>query len=143
MTRSFALALGLFVVIIVAPRAQTLQVRERDPEWNAPAVASAKANPLADRPEAAAGGKKVFIQRCSTCHGEDGRGSDRAPDVTVDDVQDQTDGALFWKISGGNTRGGMPAFSFLPEAQRWQLVMHLRALGRDCISSVRAERNPG
>jgi len=38
---------------------------------------------------------------------------------------------LFWKISTGNTRGGMPSFSFLPDTQRWQLVMHLRALGRE------------
>jgi hypothetical protein len=43
-------------------------------------------------------------------------------------VQVQTDGALFWKISTGNTRKGMPAFSFLPEAQRWQLVLRLRTL---------------
>lgn len=35
------------------------------------------------------------------------------------------------KITSGNTHGGMPSFSFLPKAQRWQLVMHLRALGRD------------
>ena len=42
------------------------------------------------------------------------------------DVQVQTDGALFWKISSGNTRAGMPTFSFLPEPQRWQLVLYLR-----------------
>jgi ribosomal protein S6E (S10) len=42
-------------------------------------------------------------------------------------VQQQSDGALFWKISGGNSRQGMPAFSFLPEPQRWQLVLHIRA----------------
>jgi hypothetical protein len=42
------------------------------------------------------------------------------------DVQAQSDGALFWKISSGNTHSGMPAFSFLPEPQRWQLVLRLR-----------------
>ncbi|HYU78073.1 MAG TPA: hypothetical protein VEK56_03750 [Vicinamibacterales bacterium] len=37
-------------------------------------------------------------------------------------MQAQGDGALFWKISSGNTRAGMPSFGFLPEAQRWQVV---------------------
>jgi hypothetical protein len=32
-------------------------------------------------------------------------------------VRSQSDDALFWKISGGDTREGMPTFSFLPEAQ--------------------------
>ena len=44
------------------------------------------------------------------------------------DVQAQTDGALFWKIASGNTRRGMPTFSYLPEPQRWQLVLALRGL---------------
>ena len=41
-------------------------------------------------------------------------------------VQAQTDGALFWKLGSGNARAGMPTFSFLPEPQRWQLVLHMR-----------------
>lgn len=43
------------------------------------------------------------------------------------------DGALFWKISSGNAHEGMPAFSFLPELQRWQLVLQLRGV---CDGSV-------
>jgi mono/diheme cytochrome c family protein len=118
------------VVAIVTgcwPEAAILQVRERDASWVTPPAASLRANPLQNRPEAAAGGGKLFEQRCTTCHGEDGRGSAKAPDLTQPDVQAQSDGALFWKISSGNTHAGMPAFSFLPELQRWQLVLHLRA----------------
>jgi mono/diheme cytochrome c family protein len=107
--------------------AAIMQVRERDASWVAPPAAGTRANPLQNRPEAAAGGGKLFEQRCTTCHGEDGRGTSKAPDLTQPDVQAQTDGALFWKISSGNTHAGMPAFSFLPELQRWQLVLHLRA----------------
>jgi mono/diheme cytochrome c family protein len=72
----------------------------------------------------------VFHQRCSVCHGEDATGGRGGPNLMTGRVQDQSDGALFWKISSGNTRTGMPGFSFLPEAQRWQLVSHLRAEGR-------------
>src|SRR2546423_15542238 len=99
----------------------------RDIEWVAPAGAAARPNPLASRIDLAAGGKKIFSQRCAECHGAEARGTDRAPDLTAGDVQEQSDGALFWKISSGNTRTGMPSFSFLPEAQRWQLVLSLRA----------------
>ena len=134
MTRAVTLGLSVLLLTILAIRAQTMQIRERDPEWIAPAIASAKLNPLANRPEAAGGGQKLFSQRCSTCHSDDGRGSDRAPDLTASNVQAQSDGAPFWKISGGNTRGGMPGFSFLPEPQRWQLVMQLRVLGRGSVA---------
>jgi mono/diheme cytochrome c family protein len=99
----------------------------RDTDWIAPAGAADRVNPLAARPELAAGGKKVFNQRCAECHGADARGSDRAPDLTAADVQAQSDGALFWKMSSGNTRAGMPSFSFLPEQQRWQLLLFLRS----------------
>ena len=68
--------------------------------------------------------------RCTMCHGDDGRGTARAPDLTGRDVQDQTDGELFWKISTGNAHAGMPTFSFLPALQRWQLVLYLRKRAR-------------
>ena len=103
------------------------QVRDRDATWAAPAETTLKVNPFAARPDAVAGGRKLFRQHCSECHGEDARGTTKAPDLTQSDVQAQADGALFWKISGGNSRQGMPAFSFLPAPQRWQLVLHVRA----------------
>jgi mono/diheme cytochrome c family protein len=119
-----ACALILFAIIVDAE-----QARDRDPSWIAPAADAAKPNPLAGRAEAIAGGSKVYRQRCATCHGDDARGTPKAPDLTASDVQAQSDGALFWKITSGNTHAGMPAFSFLPEPQRWQLVLQLRALG--------------
>lgn len=130
MSGRFTLLLGLALAIALRAHAQTPETHPRDPAWIAPVEASTKVNPLANRPETAAGGMKLFAHRCSTCHGGDGRGGERAPDLTSADVHAQSDGALFWKISGGNTRGGMPAFSFLPEPQRWQLVMHIRTLSQ-------------
>ena len=134
MTRSRAVAVSGLAVFVVASIAAGLvasaQVRDRDPDWTAPADERVKANPLADRPETAAGGAKLFQRRCASCHGHDGRGTAKAPDLVQADVQAQTDGALFWKITSGNARSGMPAFSFLPELQRWQLVLHVRSLAR-------------
>ena len=119
-------ALGT-VLIALGPVAA--QVRELNPDWTAPTKEAARTNPLASRHETARGGAKLFRQRCVSCHGDDGNGTDRGPDLSASDVRAQSDGALFWKITSGNTRSGMPAFSFLPELQRWQLVMHLRTPG--------------
>jgi mono/diheme cytochrome c family protein len=110
----------------VSLRVAVAQVRDRDPSWSAPPDAIAKVNPLLNRHDAVAGGEKLYQQRCAACHGEDGRGTAKAPDLHAGDVQAQTDGQLYWKISTGNTHAGMPAFSFLPEPQRWQLVLGLR-----------------
>ena len=123
-------AVLLIALGVLAPAlASGGQVRDRDATWLAPIEHAAKANPFVTRTDLAVGGRKVFLQRCSTCHGEEGRGSTKAPDLTQAAVQEQTDGALFWKISSGNAHQGMPTFSFLPERQRWQVVLYLRVIG--------------
>ena len=45
-----------------------------DPTWQAPESAAARANPLAKRATAAAGGKKLFLRNCAECHAPDGTG---------------------------------------------------------------------
>lgn len=120
---SMAVVLVLFALSPLAG-----QVRERDGTWAAPPAAVSKPNPLAGRQDVQDGGRKVFRERCASCHGDDGRGTAKAPDLTQSAVQTQSDGALFWKISSGNTHRGMPTFSFLPEPQRWQLVLTVRSL---------------
>ena len=127
-TRPLCVAVCAALFGMLPALAQEARTRDRDSNWAAPSQAASKANPLANRPDAAVGGAKVFQQRCSTCHGEEGRGTTKAPDLVQPDVQAQSDGALFWKITSGNAHAGMPTFSFLSEPQRWQLVLHLRAL---------------
>ena len=47
---------------------------EQDPTWRVPPEASAKVNPLAGKPDAVAGGHKLFVRECVSCHGENGSG---------------------------------------------------------------------
>jgi cytochrome c5 len=124
-----ALALGCMLVLSGALSAQNTSYQP-DPNWRVPAEAAAKTNPLAGRPEAALGGKKLFRRNCVECHNEEGTGIPKkhAADFQLPVVQNQTDGALFWKITNGNPDRGMPSFSKLPELQRWQLVLFLRTL---------------
>lgn len=116
----------VLLLILTSVLASAIQSRERDAAWVAPVDAASKINPLANRTDAVAGGRKLFQQRCATCHGDDARGTTKAPGLTELAVQKQSDGALFWKVSSGNPRQGMPSFSFLPELQRWQLVLRIR-----------------
>jgi mono/diheme cytochrome c family protein len=111
----------------LTPSAQT----GAQPTWQAPAEAASRPNPIATKPELSAGGKKIFTRSCTQCHGT-GTGETRnnAPVLSSDRVQQDTDGTLFWKISNGNSRTGMPSFSSLPETQRWQLVLYIRSLGK-------------
>jgi len=101
-----------------------------DPTWRAPESVAAKPNPLADNLRAAAGGKKLFMRNCAECHGKDGTGVPKkhSADLQLPVVQEETDGALFWKITNGNTGRGMPSFSKLPDLERWQLVLFVRSL---------------
>lgn len=103
---------------------------QQDPKWQAPTEAASRANPLANRPDTAAGGQKLFRRNCVECHGTDGSGlvKKHAADLQLSSVQQQLDGVLFWKITNGNPDRGMPSFSKLPELQRWQLVLYLRTL---------------
>ncbi len=103
---------------------------QQDPEWRAPAEAASRENPLASRPELAAGGKKLFVRNCVECHGRDGTGmeSKHSADLQLPIVQEESDGTLFWKITNGNAKRGMPSFSKIPELQRWQIVLYIRTL---------------
>lgn len=134
------LGISMWFVAIATSAAAPQPVRPHDSKWTAPASQSTRANPLTGRSDVQSGGNKLFHERCSVCHGEDARGTARGPDLTAARVQDQSDGVLFWKISSGNTRTGMPTFSFLPELQRWQLVAHVRAHARAPVTGRAGRR---
>ena len=101
-----------------------------DPDWRPSEEAARKANPFARRSQAVAGGQKLFLRNCAECHDHDGGGivKKHSADLQLAVVQQQSDGALFWKITNGNPDRGMPSFSKLPELERWQLVLFLRML---------------
>lgn len=98
------------------------------PLAKAPKKAAARRNPLQDDPEALAGGAKLFALHCAECHGEMAQGGKKAPSLLADEVQQSTPGTLFWLLSNGVVRRGMPVWSKLPEPQRWQLVSYIKSL---------------
>lgn len=94
----------------------------------APAKAVARHNPLESDPDAIAAGGKLFAQHCAECHGETADGGKKAPSLRVEQIQQAPPGALFWLLTNGVVRRGMPVWSKLPEPQRWQLVSYIKSL---------------
>ena len=109
--------------------------KSQDNKWIAPASADTLTNPQRSNPKALAEGKKVYDKFCWVCHGLTGKGdgpgavnlNPQPADHTSTIVQDQSDGALYWKISKG--RGQMTPYErTLNKTQRWQLVVYIRSL---------------
>lgn len=111
------------------------QPGSKDEKWGyramdeVPAKARARHNPLEGNMGAMGAGKKLFADHCAECHGKDANGTRRAPNLRVKQVQQASPGALFWVISNGVVRRGMPVWSKLPEPERWQIVTFLMSLG--------------
>src|SRR6266568_2014281 len=105
----------------------------------APEKARAKRNPLEKDPDAAAAGRILFEQRCAECHGDAAQGGKKGPSLRVAEVQNAEPGAVFWILTNGVVRKGMPVWSKLPEPQRWQIVSYIRSLG---VAPAQADSPP-
>src|SRR5262249_5185092 len=79
----------------------------------------------ANQPEA----KSTFESVCAACHGLDGRGGERGPDVASRrEVLAKTDSDLLSGIRDGRPSKGMPAFAGYGEKQLLALLAYLREL---------------
>ena len=103
--------------------------------WRAPELAKEINNPYADNKIAAQKGQVLYSKLCWTCHGKNGKGDGPAAanlkpkpkDFSSTDLQKQTDGELFWKLSNG--KGMMVPYKHsLNEEKRWQLINYIRTL---------------
>ena len=102
-------------------------------KWNydeltrVPEMSREKPNPLENDSDSPIAGGKLFQQHCASCHGMKAEGGKRGPSLLREEVQQATPGALFWILTNGIVRHGMPVWSKLPEPQRWQIVSFLKS----------------
>lgn len=139
---SALLAVGLFITLDTARGASKEAPPAKDEKtlWVAPSRAARKDNPLAASQNSIAQGKTLFTTACCPCHGPEGRGDGPAAAslerngarIRPGNLSDpkmwlQSDGAIFWKITEGNSP--MPTFGpTFTEEQRWQIVNYVRTL---------------
>ena len=130
-----------FVLVMIYAKSrvnENLQSKESAAAtWKAPKSADSMKNPLEGNSLAAHVGKNLFQTYCITCHGDKGEGNGpsaaglnpKPADLVSKQVQKQSDGALFWKITTGNP----PMLSWkytLSKKQRWELVDYIRLLAK-------------
>jgi mono/diheme cytochrome c family protein len=102
-----------------------------------PAEADRQSNPLGGDPDAWREVRDHYKDHCATCHGNDGRAHTeiganmypKVPDLTETEVQERSDGALFYIIQNGVRWTGMPAWKeeHSPD-ETWKLVALIRKL---------------
>ena len=139
----------LFALVIAAIALVVAYATLRKPEWKIPADANKLKNPVPPSQEALKAGRELFLDKCSQCHGEEGKGdgSDAMmydpPPADLTDTKrmlPQADGELFYKISNG--KKPMPAFKKrLTEDQRWHLVLLVRSFTQKPAAAP--EEKPG
>ena len=120
-------ALGAALLVRAEARAADSATEARS--WTkAPSSAQARANPYGGNADAVRAGRKLVARHCASCHGEDGHGGRSAPPLDTAAVRRAAAGDLFWLLTNGDLRAGMPSWSSLPDARRWQIVAYLQSV---------------
>ena len=129
----FAVAAVAFTVFVLSSSSAMARKKPESQIYaqfaHVPDDARARANPLEADPDAALAGRKLYERHCAQCHGATGESGRKGPSLLVPEIQTASPGALFWVITNGNVRAGMPVWSKLPEPQRWQITTYVQSFG--------------
>ncbi|HKK45828.1 MAG TPA: cytochrome c [Balneolaceae bacterium] len=121
----------LYITLMMLP----ILAQAQDTSWKAPDAADTMQNQFALNKQFLSLGEKTFKSNCTTCHGKKGKGNGPAAvalnpkpaNLQSDRVQNESQGALFWKISTG--KKGMPSWkSALSKKQLWAVVIYVKNL---------------
>ena len=125
------LAIASITLFVVALVAFTIPQEE----WEVPAKYKTMKNEYAGEDEDGIG-EELYAQHCKSCHGKEGYGDGTKAkeletemrDLSLEEVQGQTDGELFYKSIIG--RDEMPNFEkkIRDDEDRWMVVNYLRTL---------------
>jgi mono/diheme cytochrome c family protein len=148
--RSLALRKALFALVLVLIVISIVFAALQNREWVIPEEAKKLKNPMALSTAAIESARSIYLDKCSQCHGDAGKGDgpqgkmyDPAPGNLTDAkrMSALTDGELFYQISEG--RKPMPAFKKrLTEKQRWQLVLLVRSFAEPAAAGGKQSGTP-
>lgn len=126
-TTSLRRSLGLGCILLSA--GLLLGAASSSPWAKISAKDHARTSPLTSRPDSITAGALIYKDNCAQCHKDDAMGDGhKKPGLRTDRIKSASDGDLEWFLRQGDIAHGMPSWSRLPEAQRWQLVAYLRSI---------------
>lgn len=109
-------AVTLFAIVILPPAASPQDAQK----------SAVKRPPLS---ASTSGGKQTFDSSCASCHGLDGRGGERAPDIaTRPEITHRSDQELLKVLRAGIPEKGMPPFAALGSTKLSALLSYIRSL---------------
>jgi len=90
-------------------------------------------------------GARLFSSNCASCHGSDGRGGERAPNIaTLRSVISLTDLDLEAIVKNGLPGVGMPPFGYLGDQKVSDTIAYLRVLqGKNAIAKIMGDPKAG
>ena len=135
----FLAVAGGSVALFFALFSTTARATAQDAHFhNAPKSSTQMKNPYAGQKAAVVAGSKLYTANCGSCHGIAGRGTGNVPALARGAAQAAPDGEVFWFITTGSVDNGMPSWSTMPEAQRWQIVTYLKSLKNAASAAANA-----
>ena len=121
--------------VLMIVTASAFNVMQKEP-WIVPDKDAKVANPVKSSAESISDGKTLWSTHCQSCHGTKGLGDGKKAetlktepgDFSKADVQKQSDGSMFYKISEG--RKDMPSFKkkITDADDIWNLINFIRTL---------------
>jgi len=104
-----------------------LRLCAETPVQRAPRGAAEVQSPMAASDRNIRAGAKLYARECAVCHGEKREGKGKAMPLAFAEVEQAPAGTLYWVLTNGSMKRGMPSFAHLPDRQRWQIIAFLRA----------------
>jgi mono/diheme cytochrome c family protein len=133
----FKLIIALLAGLWAASLTQDTSAHQGHRHAHAPASAKKLKNPLSATAENIDSGKILFNKHCASCHGEDGKAKIqiaanmkvKPPDLTNKAMKGITDGEIYWVVTNGIIKSGMPAFKAKANDQeRWRMTLYVKYL---------------
>jgi len=125
---------GIVFFVFAEELKNTQETVDHSKHWTATKKEAARINPIENTTESIARGRKLYVNSCANCHGNDGTGDgpaadnlDKKPTNLREMAGHHSDGDLAWKIANG--RGKMPPLKgMLGKNQIWDLVNYIQSL---------------
>lgn len=123
----------VFLMVITATSHSVSAQEKSQDGWRVSPRKAKIINPIPADDASLALGKKIYQRECLECHGKTGKGDGpeaselekTVGDFTDPKMREQSDGAIFWKISMG--RRPMPGFKkLLTDEERWHVINYIR-----------------